>query len=113
MKRVLGEALSKAAHTLVFSVEVVVENSETFPSVAAPICSTNEVLYYQPNVNECYSIAREKGVLLYVLDKMTQKFISWSLFCVIELFQPRDGEEAVEVHPILYQKFHKVHSIHH
>lgn len=31
---------------LVFSVEVVVEGSETFPSVAAAICSTDEVLDY-------------------------------------------------------------------
>lgn len=95
MKRVLGKTLSKASHTLVFSVEVVVENSETFPSVAASIRSTNEVLYYQPNVDECYSVAREKGMLLYILDKMTQKLIRWSLFCVIEIFQPGDGEEAV------------------
>lgn len=35
---------------LVFSVEIV-EGSEIFSSVAAAICSTNEVLYYQSNVN--------------------------------------------------------------
>lgn len=42
---------------LVFSVEVVVEGSETFSSVAAAICSTDEVLNYQSNINQCYSVA--------------------------------------------------------
>lgn len=41
---------------LVFSVEIV-EGSEIFSSVAAAIRSTNEVLYYQSNVNQCYSVA--------------------------------------------------------
>lgn len=48
---------------LVFSVEVVVENTKAFPSVAASVGSTNEVFYYQPNVDERYSVAREKSVL--------------------------------------------------
>ena len=48
---------------LMFSVEVVVEGSETFSSVAASICSTNEVFDYQSNVNQCYPVACEKGML--------------------------------------------------
>lgn len=39
------------------SVEVVVEGSEVFSSVAAAICSTNEVFYHQSNVNQGYSVA--------------------------------------------------------
>lgn len=48
---------------LVFSVEVVVENAKVFPSVAASVGSTNEVFYYQSNVDERYFVAREKSVL--------------------------------------------------
>ena len=40
-----------------FSVEVVVEGSESFSSVAAAICSTNKVFYYQSDVNQRYLIA--------------------------------------------------------
>lgn len=46
-----------------FSVEVVVQGSEFFSSVATAICSTNEVFYYQSNVNQCYSVDWEKGML--------------------------------------------------
>lgn len=48
---------------LMFSVEVVVERSETFSSVAAAIRSTNEVFDYQSDVDQCYSVAWEKGML--------------------------------------------------
>ena len=42
---------------LTFPVEVVVEGSETFSSVAAAISSTNEVFDDQSNVDQCYSVA--------------------------------------------------------
>lgn len=46
-----------------FSVMVIVEGSEAFSRVAAAIRSTNEVFYYQSNVNQCYSVAWEDSVL--------------------------------------------------
>lgn len=49
-----------------FSVEIIVDNSEMLPCVAAPISSTKEVLYHQPNINECYLVIQGKGILKHV-----------------------------------------------
>lgn len=66
---------------LVFSVEIVVENSETFPRVAAPVGSANEVLYYQPDVDERDSVAREKGMLQRRARSHSFVFVSISFSC--------------------------------
>lgn len=68
-----------------FPVEVVVEGSEIFPSVAAAVRSTNEVLYYQSNVNQCYLIVWEKGMLKQKHITNYNFQFSFSVSCAVPL----------------------------